>query len=304
MLGRRQLREKAMQSLYALKTSGETADPRIIEKNMLTGVDRIYDLYIYLLNLLLFQKKIAEQKIELGKNKNLPSREEVNPNLKFVSNEIFRILETNEELNNYTLKNRQLDWDVFDTYPNSIFKEIISSESYNQYMTNEKKSFEQDKDFIMDMYEEFIAPNEGLHEWLEEKDINWSDDLHIANSMVMATLKSFIPKSTSKIKLFKVYKDDEDREFVTELFRKTYKHSQEALQLIEEKATNWELDRIASIDLILLQMALTEFNYFPGIPPKVTLNEYIELSKIYSTEKSKIFLNGILDRCLKEMKGI
>src|SRR5690606_25140555 len=110
--------------------------------------------------------------------------------------------------------------------------------------------------------------------------------------------------STGKIKLFKVYKDEEDREFIIDLFRKTIRHSDETRNLIEEKATNWELDRIAALDLVLMQMALTEFHYFPNIPPKVTMNEYIELSKVFSTEKSKIFVNGILDRSLKELKGI
>jgi len=304
MLGRRQLREKAMQAIYAWKTSGEDADQRIIEKNMLRGVDQIYDLYIYLLNLLLFQKNIAEHKIELAKNKNFTTESDLNPNLKFVSNAIFRILDENEELNGYTSKNKQLSWDLLDTYPNHIFKEITGSEEYARYMDNPDRSFEEDKAFITDIFEKYIAPNEGLHEWLEEINIHWADDVHIANSMVMATLKSFISRSDGKIKLFKVYKDDEDREFIIDLFRKTIRNSEETRKTIEEKATNWELDRIAVLDLVLLQMALTEFQFFANIPPKVTLNEYIELSKTYSTEKSKIFVNGILDRSLKEMKGI
>lgn len=301
MLGRRQLREKAMQAVYAWKMAGEDSDQRTIEKNMLKGVDEIYDLYIYLLNLLNFQKTIAENKIELAKNKNFPTAQDLNPNLKFVDNPMFRILDENEELNAYSSKNKQLTWDLLDTYPNSIFKEIIASEEYAEYMKNDRNSFDADKAFIMDIYEKFIAPNENLHDWLEERSLHWADDLHIGNSMVMTTLKSFVPKSTGKIKLFKVYKDDEDREFIVDLFRKTIRHSDDTRKMIEEKATNWELDRIAAVDLVLMQMALTEFHYFPNIPPKVTLNEYIDLSKIYSTEKSKVFVNGILDRSLKEL---
>jgi len=304
MLGRRQLREKAMQAIYAWKTAGEDSDQRAIEKNMLKGVDEIYDLYIYLLNLLEFQKSIAENKIELAKNKNFPTPEDLNPNLKFVENPIFRILDENEELNAYSSKNKQLTWDLLDTYPNSIFKEIVASEEYEAYMKNTTHSFDSEKEFIIDLFEKFIAPNENLHEWLEEKNLYWADDVHIGNSMVVTTLKSFVPKSSGKIKLFKVYKDDDDKEFVIELFRKTIRYSADTLKMIEEKATNWELDRIAVLDLVLMQMALTEFHYFPNIPPKVTLNEYIDLSKIYSTEKSKIFVNGILDRSLKELKGI
>ncbi len=293
-----------MQAIYAWKTAGEDSDQRVIEKNMLKGVDEIYDLYIYLLNLLEFQKTIAENKIELAKNKNFRTEEDLNPNLKFVNNPIFRILDENEELNAYSSKNKQLKWDLLDTYPNSIFKEIVASEEYAAYMKNAQNSFDSDKEFIIDIYEKFIAPNENLHEWLEEKNLYWADDVHIGNSMVVTTLKSFVPKSSGKIKLFKVYKDDEDKEFIIELFRKTVRYSEDTLKMIEEKATNWELDRIAVLDLVLMQMALTEFHYFPNIPPKVTLNEYIDLSKIYSTEKSKIFVNGILDRSLKELKGI
>ncbi len=293
-----------MQAIYAWKTAGEDSDQRAIEKNMLKGVDEIYDLYIYLLNLLEFQKTIAENKIELAKNKNFPTPEDLNPNLKFVENPIFRILDENEELNAYSSKNKQLTWDLLDTYPNSIFKEIVASEEYVAYMKNTQHSFDSEKEFIIDLFEKFIAPNENLHEWLEEKNLYWADDVHIGNSMVVTTLKSFVPKSSGKIKLFKVYKDDEDKEFIVELFRKTIRYSADTLKMIEEKATNWELDRIAVLDLVLMQMALTEFHYFPNIPPKVTLNEYIDLSKIYSTEKSKIFVNGILDRSLKELKGI
>lgn len=304
MLGRRQLREKAMQAIYAWKTDEENSNQRTIEKNMMKGVDEVYDLYIYLLNLLLIQQTIAENKIALAKNKNFPTQDDLNPNLKFVSNAIFKILDENEELNNYTEKNKQLAWDLLDTYPNSIYKEIISSEEYKNYMGEPKQSFDKDKSFIMSIFEKIIAPNENLHDWLEEKNIYWADDVHIANSMVMATLKSFIPKSTKSFKLFKVYKDESDKKFIEDLFRKTLRHSDETRKMIEGKATNWELDRIATLDLILLQMALTEFQYFPNIPPKVTLNEYIELSKIYSTEKSKIFVNGILDRSLKELTGV
>lgn len=304
MLGRRQLREKAMQAIYAWKSSGDDSDQRAIEKNMLRGVDQIYDLYIYLLNLLNFQKTIAEHKIELAKNKNFTTDKDLNPNLKFVSNEIFRILDENEELNAYTSKNKQLTWDLMDTYPNNIYKEIISSEEFASYMNNANRTFNDDREFMMSVFENYIAPNEALHEWLEEQNIHWADDLYIANSMVLMTLKSFTPKSTGTIKLFKVYKDDEDKEFVIDLFRKTIRNDAETRKDIEEKAKNWELDRIAMLDLILLQMAMTEFKYFHNIPPKATLNEYIELSKIYSTEKSKVFVNGILDRSMKDMNSI
>lgn len=301
MLGRRQLREKAMQSIYAWKMSGREADKRVIEKNMLKGVDQIYDLYIYLLNLLKFQKEIAENKIEVAKNKNFPTANDLNPNLKFVNNPIFRFLEENEELSNYTSKNRQLDWDMLENdYPKIIFNRITSGSEYADYMADKDESFSKDRSFVIDIYEKYIAADENLADWMEDKNIYWSDDFHIGNSMVATTLKSFIPNSNPRFKLFKVYKDDEDRDFVIKLLRETLSHDDETVKIIDEKAKNWEIDRIAAIDLIILQMALTEFLYFKNIPPKVILNEYIELSKVYSTENSNIFINGILDRVIKE----
>ncbi|MFA5619975.1 MAG: transcription antitermination factor NusB [Weeksellaceae bacterium] len=306
MLGRRQLREKTMQALYVWKMNGKDANVRIIEKNLINEVDQIYDLYIYLLNLLKFLKTTAEEKIEVGKNKNLPSAEELNPNMKFVNNRIFGMLESNEELNNYTSKNMQLTWNKLENKcPSNIFNAIISSPEYKSYMNSGVDSFNEDKAFLINIYAEYIAPNEELADWLEEKSIYWVDDMHIGNSMVQTTLESFIPISQTAVnsfKLFKVFKDDDDRKFLSELFRRTIRYNDETEKIITEKATNWEADRIAVLDFVILQMALTEFMYFSEIPPKVTLNEYIELSKVYSTEKSKIFVNGILDRSLKDLK--
>lgn len=301
MLGRRQLREKAMQSIYAWKMSGKLADPRIVEKNMMKGVNEIYDLYIYLLNLLKFQKEIALNKIEVAKVKNFPTEQDLNPNLKFVENPIFRFLDENNELNSYTEKNKQLVWDNLENdYPKKIFNKIISSDEYQKYMSDTENSFEKDRAFVVDIYEKHIATSDYLAEWLEDRSIHWSDDFHIGNSMVIATLKSFIPKSNPSFNLFKVFKDDEDREFLTRLFRNTINDDDTTRKMIDDKAKNWDLDRIATLDLIILQMALTEFHCFKNVPPKVILNEYIELSKIYSTDNSHVFVNGILDKVIKE----
>jgi len=302
MLGRRQLREKVMQNIYAYNSLGTEGEERLVEKNLMKGIDHIYDLYIYILNLVKVQQEIASNKIELAKNKNFPTKEDLNPNMKFVNNRMFKILNQNIELSRYTNDNRMYDWDIFDTYPNNIFNQLIESDLYKNYMNSENDSFDEDQEFILNFFVEFIAEYEDLHDWFEGIQLNWADDLYIANSMVHTTLKSFRSSSSPLISLFKVYKDDDDRKFTEELFRKSIRHQIETRKMIEEKANNWELDRIATIDLIILQMALTEFLYFPNIPVKVTINEYIELAKNYSTEKSRIFVNGILDKTLKELK--
>ncbi|WP_313386157.1 transcription antitermination factor NusB [Chishuiella sp.] len=302
MLGRRQLREKVMQNIYAYNCLGTSGEERMVEKNMMKSIDQIYDLYIYLLNLIKIQKDIAEHKIDLAKSKNFPTKEDLNPNLKFVNNKVFRILEQNLELSRYSNDNKNLLWDIYDSYPNNIYKSLIESDLYKNYMSNETNSFAEDLEFISSVFVEFIAEYEDLHDYLEGIQITWADDVHIANAMVHTTLKSFRESSSPLISLFKVYKDLDDKKFTEELFRKTIRHQSETRKIIDEKAQNWELDRIATIDLIVLEMALTEFLYFPNIPAKVTINEYIELAKNYSTEKSRVFVNGILDKTLKELK--
>lgn len=291
-----------MQNIYAYNCLGTSGEERMVEKNMMKSIDQIYDLYIYLLNLIKVQKDIAEHKIDLAKSKNFPTKEDLNPNLKFVNNKVFRILEQNLELSRYSNDNKNLLWDIYDSYPNNIYKSLIESDLYKNYMSNETNSFAEDLEFISSVFVEFIAEYEDLHDYLEGIQITWADDVHIANAMVHTTLKSFRESSSPLISLFKVYKDLDDKKFTEELFRKTIRHQSETKKIIDEKAQNWELDRIATIDLIVLEMALTEFLYFPNIPAKVTINEYIELAKNYSTEKSRVFVNGILDKTLKELK--
>ncbi len=291
-----------MQNIYAYNCLGTSGEERMVEKNMMKSIDQIYDLYIYLLNLIKIQKDIAEHKIDLAKSKNFPTKEDLNPNLKFVNNKVFRILEQNLELSRYSNDNKNLLWDIYDSYPNNIYKSLIESDLYKNYMSNETNSFAEDLEFISSVFVEFIAEYEDLHDYLEGIQITWADDVHIANAMVHTTLKSFRESSSPLISLFKVYKDLDDKKFTEELFRKTIRHQSETRKIIDEKAQNWELDRIATIDLIVLEMALTEFLYFPNIPAKVTINEYIELAKNYSTEKSRVFVNGILDKTLKELK--
>ena len=291
-----------MQSVYAYNSLGTEGEERFVEKNLMNGIDQIYDLYIYLLNLIKVQQEIASNKIELAKDKNFPTAEDLNPNMKFVNNKMFKILNENIELSRYTTKNKSYDWDIFDTYPNNIFNKLIESDLYKTYMANDVNTFNEDQEFITNFFVEFIAEYEDLHDWFEGIQLNWADDLYIANSMVHTTLKSFRSNSTPLISLFKVYKDQDDKKFTEDLFRRAVRHQTETRKIIEEKANNWELDRIATIDLIILQLALTEFLYFPNIPAKVTINEYIELAKNYSTEKSRVFVNGILDKTLKELK--
>ena len=298
MLGRRQLRAKAMQALYAYYRGNK--DINLVEKNMVRSVYDVEKLYFALLALIPAIQTEAEKRIEIGLNKNFPTDEELNPNRKFIHNRIFEILKNQDDLNEFIEKNKQLDWNVEDIYPAKVYKEFLEDKKFKTYLSAEENSFEDDKKIILHLFNKYIAPNEEIYDFLEDQNLSWSDDLHIANTMVQNTIKSFKPDTENK--LFTLLLDENHLEFTRELVRECVHHEKELTELIEEKSQNWDFERIAMIDRLILQMALAEFLYFPSIPPKVTINEYVEMAKNYSTPKSKTFVNGILDKTLKDLK--
>ncbi|MGI9526153.1 MAG: transcription antitermination factor NusB [Weeksellaceae bacterium] len=298
MLGRRQLRAKAMQALYSYYRGNQ--DIRLVEKNMLKGVRDVEDLYYALLSLILAVKEEAEKKIDVGLAKNFPTEEEKHPRKKFVNNPIFEILENQEELKDFSARNKNLNWRVENIYPAKILKAFTEGNSYKNYMKSEESSFEDHKKIISHLFINYIADYDEVTSFLEDQNINWADDLHIANTMVVNTIKSF--NSDGINNLFTLLLDEEHIEFTRELLKKAINNEQVLSKLIDEKAQNWDFERIALVDRLILQMALTEFLYFPSIPPKVTINEYVEMAKSYSTPKSKTFVNGILDKTLKDLQ--
>lgn len=298
MLGRRQLRAKAMQALYAYHRGN--CDFNLIDKNMVKGVNDVEKLYFYLLNLLVAIKDEAEKKIDIGLNKNFPTEEEANPKRKFVENPIFLILENHPELKEFREVHKELSWNVEDVYPSKILNEFIETDLYKKYLYEKETDFDGHKELIIKLYSEFVAPNDSLYEHIEALSLLWADDLHIANTMVLNTIKMFSENDTPK--LFTLLLDEEHLDFTRELLRETIQNDEETSKIIDEKAKNWDVERIALLDRILLQMAITEFIYFPSIPTKVTINEYVELSKVYSTPNSKVFINGILDKAQKDLQ--
>ncbi|MFV0530871.1 MAG: transcription antitermination factor NusB [Flavobacteriales bacterium] len=298
MLGRRHLRSKVMQAMYAYECSGE--DMLVVEKNMFSGIEKIFDLYVYSINFLLEVRNLADTKLEIRKKRRLASEEDLNPNKRFVNNPVLEYLSKNPQINEYTSKNSQLTWDETDEYVKQIYTAILDTDEYHRYMTKEKVSFEDHKRIILRIFKYTIAPNEKIGEWYEDQEITWFDDYQISNTMVYRTLEHITEQEKEHFKVYKVFKDEEDEEFTKKLFRTTIHEKQRTGKIIAEKAKNWDIDRIAKVDYIILKLALTELLEFPNIPPKVTLNEYIELAKEYSTPKSRIFVNGILDSTLKE----
>ena len=299
MLGRRQLRSKAMQALYAYYRGND--DKSAVEINMMRGIRDIENLYLVLLELTLAVKTQAENKIEIGLNKNFPSAEEANPNRRFVNNPIFNVLEVNPQLKEFRETHKEINWDIEDVYPKRAFKELSETEEYKEYMSAAHVDFKDHSKILILLYDRFIAPNEEITSFLEDKNINWADDMHIANTMVINTLKSFTQYSNEETKLLKLLLDESHLDFTRELLRQTIRYEDNLTKIIDETASNWELERIALIDKIILQMALAEFLHFPSIPTKVTINEYVEIAKSYSTPNSQVFINGILDKALKDL---
>ena len=289
-----------MQSIYAMhQKNAEELEKE--EKFLIQSIDNIQDLYLIMLSSLTEIRKKEIIFLEASKNKHLATPEEKNPNLKFVNNAVLFHLEENNSLS-IALESRKINnWSLNDDYILLLLNEIKQSELYAKYMSNRTNTFEEDKQFVVDMFTELIAPNEKLYDYLEDHKLTWIDDIPLVNTQIQKQLKQFSDKDDFKV--VKLYKDEEDREFVGNLFRKTVLNEVALAKEYIDKTPNWDADRIAEIDTIILKMAICEFLKFPSIPIKVTINEYLEIAKEYSTPKSSIFINGILDNLVKEFQA-
>lgn len=303
MLNRRHLRIKILQALYAyFQTPGERFMERA-EKELFFSIEKMYDMYILLLLLLEELRLVAEIKNEEGKNKKLPTEEDLNPNTRFSENKLLMLLQDNEELQRKT-KNRKLSWAKDRDLVRKLFRFLQSTREYSQFMESSDDSFEAHRDGVVRMFKRQLVNHELLSTYFEERSIFWIDDLDLVASMVIKTLKKMEAGKGAENELLPLYRDTEDElTFIKTLFRKTIIHRDQHIKGIEKSASNWEVERIALIDTILMQMALTEVREFDQIPVKVTLNEYIEIAKYYSTPKSSNFINGILDRLFQDMES-
>ena len=297
MLNRRHLRINVLQILYAFFQSKEI-DVVKAQNELLLSVERMYDLYLYLLLTIPELKRAAETNNENRKNKLRPNESDLLPNLKWVENSLILKIEESKELNKVSSA-RKVNWlgaenqEIF----RKMFLQVKDSETYFEFMENGLKDFEEDKKFALALFKNEIINSEFLHNYIEDKSIYWLDDIDLCCSMALKTLKTVVPdKEISILSLYK--EDDDEKEFILNLCRNTIEMDVENEKLIEILAVNWEVDRIAKMDVLLLKMALVELQTCSNIPTKVTMNEYIEISKFYSTPKSNLFINGILDKAI------
>ena len=302
MLNRRYLRIKILQSLYAYYQAGDN-EVNKHENDLFQSVDKIYQLYILLLLTIPELNRIALDQLEKKKNKILPSKEDLEPNTKWVNNLYVKKIVASKKLFSASEK-LKLNWFGVENQVllRKVFKEIKNSETYFEFMHNEELGFEEDKSFVVALFKNEIANSSYLQHFFEEKNIHWMDDLDHACSMVLKTIKAVNEKDDFSI--LPLYKDEnEEKAFISTLYRKTIQNDRETEVMIESLTKNWELDRIAKLDIILLKMGVTELMEFSEIPTKVTLNEIIEIAKYYSTPKSSNFINGILDKAIDELKS-
>lgn len=272
------------------------------EKFLLYSIDNLLDLYLIMLSSLIEIGKKEAVFIEKSSQKHITTAEERNPNKKFINNSIFQILTENNSLS-IALENRKItNWELNDDYILILLDVIKKSDLYKNYMSNAVNDFEEDKQFILDVFMEIIAPNEKLYDYLEDNKLTWIDDIPVVNTQIIKQLKQLKSSKDEAFRVPKIYKDQEDKEYVTNLFRKTVLNERELAKEYVDKTPNWDSERIAEIDTIVLKMAICEFIKFPSIPVKVTINEYLEIAKEYSTPKSSIFINGILDNLVKEFE--
>lgn len=291
-----------MQCIYAL-TLSKSDSLETQEKFLNQSIAQSYTLYLLILALLRELRTVAQTRAEKGRKKYLKQDPALNPGPgRLASNAVLNALSENEALTAALKKRKLKHWYLNEEYVKILLKEIEQSESYREHAQTES-SWEQDREFLIGIYQDIIAPNDKLFEFIEDEGITWIDDLPLINTYLVKHLGKMPQDAPDSYLLPALLKNEEDMEFAKKLLRTTLLKSEELQGEIEGKTPNWDKDRIADIDGILLKMGIAELLHFPSIPERVTINEYLEIAKEYSTPKSSIFINGILDKLIKEYKA-
>jgi transcription antitermination protein NusB len=300
MINRVLLRIKIVQILYSFYKGDGKSIP-LAEKELFHSIERTYDLYFHLLQLSVDITQYAEQRIETKRNKLRPTAEDLNPNTRFIENSFISQLNANETFNEYLTK-QKLSWVNHPDIIKGLYEEIIIADFYQDYMNAESVDYAADKDIWRKIYKKIILQNEELDSSIEDQSIYWVDDIEMVISFIIKTIKRFDKANGTEQALLPMFKDDEDAEFARKLLRSVLTDGQKYREMVDLNSRNWELDRIAYMDILIMEVALAELMDFPTIPVNVTLNEYIEIAKNYSTDKSGTFINGVLDNIVGQLK--
>ena len=300
MINRVLIRLKIVQIVYAYyQNGGKNLDTA--EKELFFSLSKAYDLYNYLLLLMVEVTKQANKRLNAAKNKLVPTKEELFPNTKFVENRFIAQLEVNKQLLEFS-NNQKKTWENEADFVKTLCDKILESDIYKEYMASETSSYEEDRELWRKLYKNIVFNNIELDQVLEDQSLYWNDDKEIVDTFVLKTIKRFDEKNGAKQELLPEFKDEEDQDFARRLFRRTILNADYYRHLISENTKNWDLDRVAFMDVVIMQIALAEILSFPNIPVSVSLNEYVEIAKLYSTPKSGGFINGTLDGIVNSLK--
>ncbi|WP_278637270.1 transcription antitermination factor NusB [Capnocytophaga sputigena] len=299
MLTRRHIRAKVMQSVYAMQQSqSQDLDKEL--KFLQNSANEMENLYLLLMALLTELHSLAVNQYEVAQKKYLATPADKLLHQKMKDNELLSLIATNEMLQKAIAEAQINFWNIQEEYVRMLYKRIVESDTYQAY-SKQKASFEADKKFLIEIFEEFIAPDEGLYEYIEDYNLTWMDDFPIVNTFIVREFKNLRPNPPEKYFTPSLYNNSEEKDFLVDLLKKTALNDTKLKSFVEDKLTNWDKERVAVLDLIILKMAICEFLHFPSIPVKVTINEYLELAKEYSTAKSSLFINGVLNVVHKEL---
>ena len=293
MISRRLLRIKALKALYAhLKSESDSL--MASEKTLKASIDKTYDLYFQMLSLIVEVARYADERQQAAMQKKLPTYEDLNPNRKFVENAVVHLIANSDSINDY-LASHKLSWARYPELIKALYLQLEQSAYFKKYMASQERSFREDLALVTDFYTNELESSEMLEDVLDEQSILWNDDLGFALIMVTRTLSNMRP-SHNEVKVLPKFKSEEDLDFAMELFEKAAINYDSNLGIIEQFTRNWDIERIAFMDNVIMVTAVAELTSFPSIPVKVTLDEYIEIAKYYSTASSSTFINGVLDK--------
>jgi len=300
MINRVLLRIKIVQILYSYYKSDSKSLP-VAEKELFHSIEKTYDLYYHLLQLSVEITRFASDRIETKRNRLRPTEEDLNPNTRFIDNSFISQLSINVQFNEY-LTAHKLSWVNYPEIIKELFEEVICTEFFSDYMNAEKVDYAADKDIWRKIFKKVILQNESLDDSIQDQSIYWTDDIEMVVSFVIKTIKRFDAAKGEEQELLPMFKDQEDIDFASKLIRSVLTKGPQLREMIDVNTKNWEIDRIAFMDIVIMEVALAELLDFPTIPVNVTLNEYIEIAKTYSTEKSGTFINGVLDNIVGQLK--
>lgn len=290
---------KVVQITYAYyQNGGKNIDTA--EKELFFSLGKAYDLYHYLLMLMVEVNRIAERAVETAQNRYNRIHVGEKPSTKFVDNRFVRQLEVNKQLLEFR-ESQKKNWANEEDFVRSLYKKVIETDYYQEYMASAESSYAEDRELWRKIYKNLICNNEDLDSLLEDMSLYWNDDKFIVDTFVLKTIKRFEEEKGAGQELLPEFKDEEDRDFAHRLFRNTLLNADYYRKLISENTKNWEFNRIALMDLVIMQIALAEIVTFPNIPLSVSLNEYVDIAKIYSTPRSGAYVNGLLDVIAKRL---